>query len=222
MAYVSIVTFGVVTTSLSLAYRIRNARLMRVHVLELTQRAAAPTHKMSLNPRAPAPLHPSPSRASLERHSPGRSPDRRSTIANRPLRRPTLAEARKTLHGALALSPELLQQDKTVVIIAARRQSQQNEWELAQTHRTKVILSLELLSLAAQGALPQSELVPDARDEAAFIRRRWLCRSADVDPQLLYRLFHRSCGQDGEHIPRCQEAQELVFPQTRSTRCHTE
>ena len=76
------------------------------------------------------------------------------------------------MHGALALSPELLQQDKTVVIIAARRQSQQNEWELAQTYRTKVILSLELLSVAAQGALPQSALVPNARDEAAFKRRR--------------------------------------------------
>ena len=73
------------------------------------------------------------------------------------------------MHGALALSPELLQQDKTVVIIAARRQSQQNEWELAQTYRTKVILSLELLSVATQGALaPQSELAPDARDEAAL------------------------------------------------------
>jgi hypothetical protein len=35
---------------------------------------------------------------------------------------------------------------------AARRQAQQHEWELAQTHRTKVILSLALLSVVAQGA----------------------------------------------------------------------
>ncbi len=37
---------------------------------------------------------------------------------------------------------------------ATRRQAQQNEWELAQTHRTKVVLSLALVSVAAQGSLP--------------------------------------------------------------------
>jgi hypothetical protein len=35
--------------------------------------------------------------------------------------------------------------------IEVRHQVQQHEWELAQTHRTKVTLSLSLLSLAAQG-----------------------------------------------------------------------
>jgi hypothetical protein len=35
---------------------------------------------------------------------------------------------------------------------AARRQLQQHEWELVQTHRTKVTLSLSLMTVAAQGA----------------------------------------------------------------------
>ena len=33
----------------------------------------------------------------------------------------------------------------------AQRQAQQSEWELVQTHRTKVTLSLSLASVAAQG-----------------------------------------------------------------------
>ena len=36
----------------------------------------------------------------------------------------------------------------------ARQQAQQHEWELAQTHRTKVIAMLALLSVATQGSLP--------------------------------------------------------------------
>ena len=36
----------------------------------------------------------------------------------------------------------------------ARRLVQQHEFELAQTHRTQVILALSLLSVVAQGALP--------------------------------------------------------------------
>ncbi len=85
-AYVVILCFGVVTTALSLLYRLRNALLVRAHVRELGEQ--------------------------------GR----------------TIASAS-----------------------AARRQAQQNEWELAQTHRTLAILSLALLSVAAQG-MGQSEL----------------------------------------------------------------
>ena len=85
-AYVVVLCFGVVTTALSLAYRLRNARAVRAHVRELGEQ--------------------------------GR----------------TIASAS-----------------------AARRQAQQNEWELAQTHRTLVILSLALLSVAMQG-MDQSEL----------------------------------------------------------------
>ena len=87
-AYVVALCFGVVTTALSLAYRLRNARAVRAHVREL-------------------------------------------------------GEQGRTIASASAS--------------AARRQAQQNEWELAQTHRTLVILSLALLSVATQG-MDQSEL----------------------------------------------------------------
>ena len=79
-AYATVLSFGVVTTVLSLAYHFRNARLMRASVLELSEQGRTASHSL------------------------------------------------------------------------ARRQAQQNEWELAQTHRTKVILSLALLSTVAQGA----------------------------------------------------------------------
>jgi hypothetical protein len=69
----------VVTTALSLAYRLRNAHLVRAHVLELGQ------------------------------------------------------------------------QGRTVSVSEARQQAQQHEYELTQTHRTKVVASLALVSIAAQG-----------------------------------------------------------------------
>jgi hypothetical protein len=74
-----VLCLGVVTTALSLGYRLRNARLMRAHMLELGQ------------------------------------------------------------------------QGRSVRISEARRRMQQHEWELAQTHRTKVVASLALLSVTAQG-----------------------------------------------------------------------
>ena len=46
---------------------------------------------------------------------------------------------------------ELGKPDPAATVSAARRQAQQHEWELAQTHRTKVVASLALLSVAAQG-----------------------------------------------------------------------
>jgi hypothetical protein len=49
---------------------------------------------------------------------------------------------------------ELGNTDPAATVSAARRQAQQHEWELAQTHRTKAILSLGLLNVAAQGPLP--------------------------------------------------------------------
>ena len=81
-AYAAILCFGVVATVLSLAYRLRNARLMRAHMHELGRR------------------------------------------------------------------------DRAVRASGVRRQLQQQEWELAQTHRTKVILSLSLLSVVVQGTSP--------------------------------------------------------------------
>ena len=79
-AYAVVLCFGVVTTVLSLGYRLRNAHLMRAYVLELGK------------------------------------------------------------------------QDQKASVSAARKQAQQHEWELAQTHRTKIIASLALLSIVAQGA----------------------------------------------------------------------
>jgi hypothetical protein len=78
-AYTVVLCFGVVTTTLSLGYRLRNARLMQAHMLELGQ------------------------------------------------------------------------QGRAASVSEARRQAQQHEWELAQIHRAKVVASLALLSVAAQG-----------------------------------------------------------------------
>ncbi len=75
--YVTILCFGVVTTAVSLAYRIHNARLVRDHIRELRQQ------------------------------------DRR--------------------------------------ISAAQRQAAQHEYELKQNHRSKVNLSLSLMTVAAEG-----------------------------------------------------------------------
>jgi hypothetical protein len=93
--YIAVLSFGVVTTVFSLAYRFRNARLMRENVLELSD------------------------------------------------------------------------QGRTASSSAVRRQAQQNEWELAQTHRTKVSLSLGLLSVAAQGSLPCERAACTARARPA-------------------------------------------------------
>jgi hypothetical protein len=78
-AYVTFLCLGVVTTAISLAFRLRNALLMRAHALKLSQQ-------------------------------------------------------RRALSGS-----------------AARRQAQQHEWELAQTGRTMVVLSLALVNVASQG-----------------------------------------------------------------------
>jgi hypothetical protein len=79
-SYIGILCFGTVTTAVTVAYRLRNARLMRAQVLE----------------------------ASL--------------------------------------------QHRTVSTSEAQRQLKQHEWELVQTHRTKVISALALLGVATQGA----------------------------------------------------------------------
>ena len=58
------------------------------------------------------------------------------------------------LHNAYLVRAHLLemgQQDRKVSSIG-RRQAQQHEYELAQLYRTKVILSLSLLTVVSQGA----------------------------------------------------------------------
>ena len=52
------------------------------------------------------------------------------------------------------LGQHVLGDVRTVSAGELRQQVQRHEWELQQTHRTKVILSLSLLSIMAQGALP--------------------------------------------------------------------
>jgi tryptophan-rich sensory protein len=81
IVYATILCFGVVATALSLGYRIRNARLMKVQLHDLAPRGQA------------------------------------------------------------------------AATTASQRQAQQHAWELVQTHRTKVTLSLSLASAAAQGVL---------------------------------------------------------------------
>ena len=49
---------------------------------------------------------------------------------------------------------ELGKQGRAESTSVARQQAQQHEWELAQTHRTKVISMLALLSVATQGSPP--------------------------------------------------------------------
>ncbi len=85
-----VLCFGVVTTALSLGYRLRNALMMRAHVLELGQEVRAA--RLSLG-----------------------------------------------------------QEGQAAKFSKARRQAQQHEYELVQVQRTKVVASLVLLSVVAQG-----------------------------------------------------------------------
>jgi hypothetical protein len=57
---------------------------------------------------------------------------------------------------------ELGEQGRTESTSMTRQQAQQHEWELAQTHRTKVISMLALLSVATQGS-PPLQAVHNAR-----------------------------------------------------------
>jgi hypothetical protein len=79
---------------------------------------------------------------------------------------------------------------------AARRQLQQHEWELVQTHRTKVTLSLSLMTVAAQGArapyvMRACAYKPRGPPFAVF------CRPADVCLELLPDLCRGQHRQDG-------------------------
>jgi hypothetical protein len=116
-AYVAILCFGAVTTAVALAYRLRNAGLVRAH------------------------LH------------------------------------------------EFGRQGREVSRSEARQQAQQHDWEMAQTYRTKVVLSLDLLSVAAQGAGCTANCVGWMCElHAAPVLRAWMpmhCRFAYVHPQYL-------------------------------------
>ena len=135
-SYLAVLSFGVVTTVLSLGYRFHNARRVRAHVLELSE-----------------------------------------------------------------------QKGRTASSSAARRQAQQHEWELSQTHRTKIILSLGLLSVAAQGLLarrePRIRPEPGGEHSRCDVGAAAVCRSADVDPQCLCHICHNTRERhNGPCIPR--------------------
>ncbi len=83
---------------------------------------------------------------------------------------------------------ELGKQGQKASASEARQHAQQHKWELAQTHRTKVILSLTLLGVVAQGALP----FRNAADGRACMAEVWRgCRFADVRHQRLPDLFEQ-------------------------------
>ena len=118
-AYTAILCFGVVTTALSLAYRLQNVRIMREHV-----------HKLDKS------YH---------------SPQRQANRGNDSDKAMHITSVNESFTIRESTSKEALKAEASRVS-AARRQMQQHEWELAQTHRAKVILSLTLLNVAAQGA----------------------------------------------------------------------
>jgi hypothetical protein len=78
-------------------------------------------------------------------------------------------------HNARAMRAHVLklseQQGGTAKSSAARRQAQQNEWELEQTHRTKIILSLALLSASVQGSMPAASCIYGPSSFGATLRR---------------------------------------------------
>jgi hypothetical protein len=114
----------------------------------------------------------------------------------------------RNAHIVRAHLRELGKQRRTESTSLARQQAQQHEWELAQTHRTKVISVLALLSVATQGSPP---LQAAQNPPACLVRcnRSWAksqcagcCRFADVHHQLLCCLFIRQTSRcDGAHTP---------------------
>ena len=114
----------------------------------------------------------------------------------------------RNAHIMRAHMRELGEQGRAEKTSVARQQAQQHEWELAQTHRTKVISMLALLSVATQGS-PPLQAAQNAPASLARWNRSWAksrcagcCRFTDVRHQLLYCLFIRqTCRWDGAHIP---------------------
>jgi Ca2+/Na+ antiporter len=70
-------------------------------------------------------------------------------------------------------APQLSPKDEPLANSDARYQLQQHEWELVRTHRTKVMLSLSLMSATAQGANVACELALPAAANVR-IQTTWL------------------------------------------------
>jgi hypothetical protein len=115
MGYAAILCLGVVTIVTSIAYRIRNAMLVRAQVLEV---------------------------------------------------------GRQGLKGSES---------------EARRRMQLFEYELEQTHRTMVVLSLSLLTVLTQGAVLQVSCSPARKlaERCTALRSGCRCRGSHVHPELL-------------------------------------
>jgi hypothetical protein len=142
--YATILCFGVVTTALSLGYRIGNARLVKAQLAELETQG--PKRSASSSPGQSASLSGSttPSRETA-------APRVVATGRTLPPQISPLRTLRHIVSSAEQSSPSA--NNQAPAISEARRLSQQHDWELVQTHRTKVTLMLSLLSLTAQGAL---------------------------------------------------------------------
>jgi hypothetical protein len=86
----------------------------------------------------------------------------------------------------------------------ARQQAHQHDWEMAQTQRTKVVLLLELLSVAAQGAgCTVSGVGWMCGLHAAPVLRAWMplhCRFAYVQPQHLSHLRRQRSRPNGVNV----------------------
>ena len=115
---------------------------------------------------------------------------------------------------------ELREQGRAESSSVARQQAQQHEWELAQTHRTKVIAALALLSVVTQGSLPLQAAQNARVSRGATMRQdRGLdptgcCRFANVYHQLLCCLFvGQTSRRDGAHIPGLRLAGTLRVAQ---------
>jgi hypothetical protein len=104
---------------------------------------------------------------------------------------------------------------------------QQHEWELAQTHRTKVTLLLSLLSVIVQGApwhvavrACACRVSPRLRESARIPVCR--CRSAHVCRELLPDLRRRQHRQDGAcaawHRISCSGRSLVELTRCRSAR----
>jgi hypothetical protein len=96
----------------------------------------------------------------------------------------------------------LAPQDEALAAKEAHRQARQHEWELLQTQRTKVTLTLTLLSVAAQGA-PARQLWFCVRERGRSVAMH--CRSAHVCHELLPDLRRRQHRQGGAcaALPSC-------------------
>ena len=95
------------------------------------------------------------------------------------------------LNNARLMHAQLQQiapQGPAVATGEARRQAQQSEWELVQTHRTKVTLTLSLASVAAQGVRFAVRARACVHQGCPFSIR---CRSAHVFRELLPDLRRR-------------------------------